>query len=92
MSDEGSVYFIAAGNLYVKIGWTRRGFVSQRIKELQTSSPHELRLLAAIPGSKGDEKRAHVKFAANHRLLEWFNLTPDLLRFVEESRNAGKVL
>ena len=72
------------GAPFVKIGWTRRR-VDTRIRQIQTCTPHLLRLLASFAGSSRDERGLHVRFA-DHRVRagsEWFHLDGDVLAFVE---------
>lgn len=89
---KGSVYFIEAiGVNLVKIGFTTRGFVSQRVRELQTGNPFKLEELASVEAFKGDEKRAHAKFARQHHLNEWFVLDDTLRAWIEDVKRTGKL-
>jgi len=74
------VYFIAENensnyaNLRVKIGIS--GKIDRRIRELQTGSPYELKLMGWIESNndKELEDELHEKYAKKHTHLEWFNL------------------
>lgn len=82
MKKTGQIYFIEAVGLdMIKIGYTAR-WVSQRLRELQTTSPHELRLLHAFDGGPGDERAAHVRFAKHHHRGEWFKLSDEIRAFL----------
>lgn len=57
----------------VKIG--RSGDVEARLRQLQTGSPHRLKLLASFEGKGGLEKNIHER-VSKHRLHmqgEWFH-------------------
>jgi hypothetical protein len=72
-----SVYFIeAAGTDLVKIGIA--AVPKDRLRELQTASPHKLSILATMPGGKVAESRLHRHFAASRATGEWFHRTPEL--------------
>lgn len=85
-TTTGQIYFIeAVGTGLVKIGFTNR-WVSQRLRELQTTSPHHLQLLHAFEGTAGDERAAHVKFAKLHHRGEWFRFEAAIREFLEMER------
>jgi hypothetical protein len=74
---EQSVYFIEAqGTDLVKIGIA--AVPTERLRELQTASPHKLRILATMPGGKPVESRLHRHFAAHRATGEWFHRNPEL--------------
>ncbi|GAB3161656.1 hypothetical protein GCM10027059_12380 [Myceligenerans halotolerans] len=68
-----TVYLLSDGD-YLKIGHTTRD-VERRVRELQTGSPREIRLIAVLPGASTDtERELHAQFAA-YRVRangEWF--------------------
>jgi Meiotically up-regulated gene 113 len=71
------VYFIEAGGTdLVKIGIAAAP--KDRLRELQTASPHRLAMLATMPGGKPEESRLHRQFAASRATGEWFHRTPEL--------------
>ncbi len=65
----GYIYFVTDGEA-IKIGIS--GDPLGRIKNMQTGSPRELRLLAAIAGSEAAETELHRKFAHLNVRGEWF--------------------
>ncbi|HCJ55268.1 MULTISPECIES: GIY-YIG nuclease family protein [Glutamicibacter] len=72
-----TVYLISEGD-YLKIGYTSRS-VEYRIKELQTGSPRDIRLVSLLPGADANvERELHKKFA--HLRIrnngEWFSASP----------------
>jgi hypothetical protein len=75
------VYFMqVAPDGPIKIGWTK--VLSQRLSQVQTTSPHEIRLLATTPGDDSLEGRLHKRFAHLHLRGEWFSPAPELLAFI----------
>lgn len=72
-----TVYLISDGD-YVKIGHTVRD-IEQRLSEIQTGSPHPIKLINFIPGADMSvERELHQKFA-DLRLRsngEWFMASP----------------
>jgi T5orf172 domain len=84
----GCVYFLEGiGTGRVKIGWSSN--LRQRIHDLSTSAPYELRLLSAPSGcTMEDEKMLHEhfkEFRVSPR-KEWFFLEGPLLSFIEDSK------
>lgn len=66
------IYFIeAVGAGLVKIGFTERDAES-RMRELQTASPHRLRLLTTMSGTASDEAELHAALAHLRVSGEWF--------------------
>ena len=70
-AKKGFVYLLCDGSGYWKIGWTQYE-CEKRIKELQCGNPKQLRLIAQIDGSLGDEARLHQRFASFWIRGEWF--------------------
>lgn len=71
--EGGYVYVIhALGTSRVKIGYSADP--EKRLRELQTGSPFELRLLAKWPGSLDSELSAHRAFADHRCVGEWFEV------------------
>ena len=71
----------------IKIGFTKRD-VGERIKELQTSCPYQLNLLATMEGDIFREKRLqrsyqNWKLPGNHQ--EWYEREP-LIQFIDKIR------
>jgi hypothetical protein len=67
---------------YVKIGFSDRP--KQRLEALLTSSPFDLRLLAAIPSLFCAEEDLHHRFRGCRHEREWFRATPRLRGFIAE--------
>lgn len=72
---EGFVYLISWGEENpVKVGWSTQPF--KRLKEIQTSHPHELKILGVFPGARPLEKEAHRAMGNTlRRSGEWFEWT-----------------
>ncbi len=80
-SSTGSIYFIAAGNGMIKIGFSMD--VQQRMESLQTMSPAPLQLMGTMPGTVTDERRLHARFTPLRSHGEWFHAHDNLLKFIE---------
>jgi hypothetical protein len=87
--DDPGVYFVAADNR-IKIGVATS--VRKRLKELQTSAPHKLQLIAVRPrAGRAEESAIHRRFAAYRLHGEWFKASPELLQYVAQLRGARNV-
>ena len=76
MTTEGYVYLIqCVDTTYYKIGITRQN-VEDRVKALQTGSPHELKLVMMFLSKNAEEAEAwvHKALAQHRRRGEWFDL------------------
>lgn len=73
--------YIVSNGKAAKIG--RAVNVAERLKELQTSSPEPLTLMAAAPIHASIEPYIHKRFAHLRMQGEWFRLTPQLFNFAE---------
>lgn len=84
---QGFVYFITADfpDFPVKIGFTEKRN-DLRSKSLQTGCPYPLRTLVIIPGTYGEERALHRRFASQRLQGEWFARTPDLLNLIKEKQ------
>jgi hypothetical protein len=81
------VYFIHAdGTNLVKIGWTAD--LQRRFDQLQTASPHRLRLLAVHIGPREVEKAYHRDLAPYRQRGEWFFLTHEVRRWLVRCLNS----
>lgn len=81
------VYFIQCGeDGPIKIGHTN-GNVVWRLRQLQHSSPHELRILGVHEGDVSVERQLHERFAQDRVRSEWFNPSADLMAHID--RNGG---
>lgn len=86
---KGVVYFIGmeGDKSAVKIGFASK--LEDRVATLQTSSHHELKVLAAIKGTAKFEKELHRKFAADHIRGEWFRRTEAIEAFIAASTDCA---
>lgn len=78
-----AIYFIQSENR-VKIGFGKNW--SNRINQIQTSSPGQLKILLVIEGTQKQERELHKRF---HHIRtrdsgEWFNLVPELWDYIKE--------
>jgi hypothetical protein len=79
------VYAIECVPGYVKVG--RANDISQRMKELQTACPFDLKLLAVLSHDPNDESIWHHRFRSCHYRGEWFHECPLVMGAI---KNAGK--
>lgn len=78
-----SVYFIqdlCCG--LIKIGYTD-GPVRARVSSIQTSSPHELKLIGDIDGSSDVEMELHELLKEHRARGEWFHPAPIVVETIE---------
>jgi hypothetical protein len=89
------VYFVQVENGGpIKIGKSE-GDGSNRLSQLQVSSPYELVILGTVPDPAGTlESDLHWKFRHLHIRGEWFRPESDLLEFIRSAvaGGAGPVL
>ncbi len=85
------IYFVQCGkNGPVKIGCT--GNVEDRITQMQTSCPYELKLLWKINGGKEDEAELHEQWKHERIRGEWFRPSRQLLEYIEtEASNNWEI-
>lgn len=81
---DSGVYFIQAGtDGPIKIGYAAS--VADRLSQIQTCNPIELRLLGVVRGAaRGLEMLLHREFGDAHVRGEWFCPTKTLLRRITE--------
>jgi hypothetical protein len=76
------IYYIACtATQRLKIGYTR-GEPEVRLKQLQTGSAAELRLIACHDGTQDDERCIHSLLAAYRIRGEWFEASDEVLAFL----------
>lgn len=75
-----TIYLITCDG-YTKIGHTD-GSPNERLRQLQTGSPHTHLLLGIAPGDIAHERALHAEFADCHIRGEWFELTIDQARHI----------
>lgn len=74
----------------VKIGVT--GNLKSRFYMLRVNSPHEMVVLAHVPGDERLERYLHDRFCDSCIRGEWFRLTPELLACIEELKKGPPVI
>ncbi len=67
---------------FVKIGYSAN--VQTRLKDLQTASPFELRVIGTMAGTEEDERAIHQRFRHLHERGEWFRRDPELMQAIKE--------
>lgn len=82
------IYFIEAGE-FVKIGFTNS--IDVRLSALQVGSPHPLKVLCLVPGTRDDEKFLQRAFCVERYRGEWFYLTSLIRRCVEVLKSCESV-
>lgn len=86
--DKGHLYFIGADIGPIKIGHSCNP--AARLRGLQTSSPHKLRLLAVLEDGGHEEADYHQLFAKHRLHGEWFKPHRSILTEIAEvNRNQG---
>lgn len=65
----------------IKIGTTKN--VKNRFKQLQTSSPLQLKLLKTTKGNIDEEKKLHDQFAIYRLSGEWFQENDELMKYID---------
>jgi len=84
-NERGEIYFIQVGeDGPIKIGFATD--TKKRMKDLQASSPTELRILGKFKGSMRDEKKTHEKFKKFWLRNEWFECNPQLIEFIKKCK------
>lgn len=83
-----AVYLIKSDN-FIKIGYSETPL--SRASSMQTGNPHELELMAVIPGDTGLEAYLHERFADLWVRGEWFEYTGLLEIFVNVCQSVFPV-
>ena len=71
---KGRVYVIGC-QVGCKIGWTSKD-PRDRVRALQTGSPHPLHLVGSVEGTRAIEAAAHRRFSDYRMAGEWFQVNP----------------
>lgn len=88
VSQQNGVYIIQAGD-FVKIGSSND--IAKRIETFRCGNPHEINLLATIPGANlQDEFALHDKFSALRTRGEWFKYEQPLTGFIKGLQEGAK--
>jgi hypothetical protein len=83
------VYFMGSGSDGpIKIGMSFDP--DRRVKDIQTASPEEIRVLAQVSGDQDVERMFHGVFAPDHIRGEWFKRSPTLLEFIRVATLKAK--
>jgi len=81
------IYFIQCGtNGPIKIGYTNKD-VKERVAQLQTACPYELKLLWVTDGDQETEQDIHESLKHEHIRGEWFRPGKDVLNIIHHSFN-----
>jgi hypothetical protein len=80
--EVGFVYAVAGPAAAIKVGFATD--IGRRMAELQTASPVELRLIAAIRGTRATEQALHRKLASFRMRGEWFRECDETLAIIVE--------
>lgn len=85
--ETPSVYFIQRSEGPIKIGFSINPRI--RLHQLRGGAASKLTLLAAMPGTRGDERALHARFASVRVHREWFQPVPELLELVASLKNEA---
>ena len=87
---EGWIYLIQYGNMdYYKIGYSRN--LKERIKALQTSCPHKLRLLAKTRGGFLEENSLQRDYEDQRINNEWFKFDKKTVKKLKAIFKEGNI-
>lgn len=78
------VYFVRQSS-FIKIGWSKKW--RSRVLALQTSSPHEITVLAVYRGGPTLERDLHAMFAQHRVRLEWFSDCSDIRAYIDANKH-----
>lgn len=79
INEPGFVYFMKMGD-FIKIGWS--SWPPNRRIDLQISSPYDIIILGAFPGTLNDEAAVQSWFQHAHKRGEWYRKTPGLVAYL----------
>jgi len=85
---DHEVYFISSDDGPIKIGSTWD--VRKRLSNLQTASPHKLKILATTGGGNFMEIHYHGRFKEHRIRGEWFARHPDVMAEIERLAKSGR--
>lgn len=83
-SVSSHVYFFQQSG-FVKIGWSKKW--RSRLVTLQTSTPHEISVLAIYRGGMALERSLHTMFAEHRARLEWFRDCEAIRIYIEANKH-----
>jgi hypothetical protein len=82
VSGKRGCVYIAGFGPYIKIGYTA-GAVEDRVSDLQTGCPEEIKIYAIIPGSRSYEARLHRRFNHLRTRREWSRREGELADWID---------
>lgn len=80
----GIIYFVAAENGAIKIGFTRTD-AQRRLSSLQVGSPVRLDVVAAVAGTQYLEHQLHDYLSASRLHGEWFRRTSEVEQIIRKA-------
>lgn len=84
--NKPCVYFVKSQETgRIKIGFTKN--LKKRLSKMQTDSAETLKVLFAFESLPVDEKTLHAALSDDRHHGEWFELTAELLEYIEEQKN-----
>ncbi len=84
------IYFILNPKLnVVKIGYTEKDVLT-RLAQLKTGNSEPLVVVTTIEGDINVEKSLHAKFAKYRKQGEWFNLSEEIIKFINKTHTDCK--
>lgn len=87
----GWVYFAYCPELnLIKVGFTMREDVEQRLRDIRRSLSIELILLASFRGTFAKELELHDCLGASRFRSEWYQPTPEIWVAVEDARLSSR--
>ena len=87
---QGYVYFVlvVSGDPFVKVGYSEEQWPAQRVAQLQTGCPYELKLMGIIRPkgqiAKSLEAEIHEDLASDRIRGEWFEVTEKMDKWLEQ--------
>lgn len=86
----GYVYFVLdPSRRRIKIGYSKKP--EDRLTKMRTWCP-DGKILGYVPGTISNERYAHKLWKHTHVELEWFDATPDLLRWCQECIDKNELI
>ena len=77
--EGGYVYFFECGD-FVKIGHTL--CVKSRLKSIQTSNPHPVKLIGSFESGVAEEQIVHEHLSKYHHRGEWYRKCEELMEII----------
>lgn len=77
---RGYVYLVETED-FVKVGFTRN--LVSRLAQINTCTPHSVRLIHSFPGTIRDEQEIHTHLGDHRHKLEWFRKTEEVMGYID---------